>query len=49
VFTVVMHTGFAAVVSTDQWLLALANAEPLTADNVYLSNRRAVEAGREDI
>lgn len=47
VFTVVMHTGFAAVVSTDQWLLALANGEPLAADNVYLSNRRAVESGSE--
>ncbi len=42
-----MHTGFAAVVSTEKWLLALANAEPLAADNVYLSNRRAVESGSE--
>lgn len=42
VFAVVMHTGFAAVVSTDQWLEALADGESLAADNVYLSNQRAV-------
>ena len=45
VFTVVMHTGFAAVVSTDEWLQALAAGEPLAADNVFLSNQRAL-AGR---
>ena len=42
VFTVVMHTGFAAVVSTDDWLAAVANGTPLAADNVFLSNQRAV-------
>jgi nicotinamidase-related amidase len=42
VFTVVMHTGFAAVVSTDDWVGALKSGERLTADNVYLSNQRAV-------
>ena len=46
VFTVVMHTGFAAVVSTAEWLRALAAGEPLVADNVFLSNQRAL-AGRE--
>jgi len=43
VFTVVMHTGFASVVSTDQWLEALRAGQPLEADNVYLSHRRARE------
>lgn len=46
VFTIVMHTGFAAVVSTDEWVRALASGEPLAADNVFLSNQRAL-AGRE--
>lgn len=46
VFTVVMHTGFAAVVSTDQWLQAVTRCEALQADNVYLSNQRAVTARR---
>lgn len=44
VFSVVMHTGFAAVASTDQWLAAVAKGEPLLADNVFLSHRRAVGA-----
>ncbi|MBC7906253.1 MAG: cysteine hydrolase [Rhodospirillaceae bacterium] len=44
VFTVVMHTGFAAVVSTAQWLDAVAAGEALQADNIYLSNQRAVGA-----
>jgi nicotinamidase-related amidase len=41
VFTVVMHTGFAAVVSTDDWLAAVQRGEALAADNVFLSNQRA--------
>lgn len=45
VFTVVMHTGFAAVLSTAEWLQALARGEAPSADNVYLSNQRAL-AGR---
>jgi nicotinamidase-related amidase len=45
VFTVVMHTGFAAVVSTEEWLKALASGEVLLPDNVYLSNQRAVAGG----
>lgn len=42
VFTVVMHTGFAAVVSTSDWLRALGSGEALSADNVYLANQRVV-------
>lgn len=42
VFTVVMHTGFAAVVSTNEWLQAIHNGASLSADNVYLSNQRAL-------
>lgn len=44
VFTVVMHTGFAAVLGTEQWLAALASGEVPQADNIYLSNQRAVRA-----
>ncbi len=44
VFTVVMHTAFAAVVSTDEWLAAVAAGVPLATDNVYLSNQRALAA-----
>jgi nicotinamidase-related amidase len=42
VFTVVMHTGFAAVVSTSEWLRALESDETPQADNIYLSNQRVV-------
>lgn len=45
VFTVVMHTGFAAVASTDDWLAALASGEALPIDNVFLSNQRALGTG----
>ena len=44
VFTLVMHTGFAAVLGTDEWLAALASGEVPQADNIYLSNQRAVRA-----
>lgn len=44
VFTIVMHTGFAAVLSTDEWLNALESGEVPQADNVYLSNQRAIKA-----
>ncbi|AYC33635.1 cysteine hydrolase [Pseudomonas cavernae] len=44
VFTLVMHTGFAAVVSTEEWLSAVQTGETLQADNIYLSNQRAVKA-----
>lgn len=46
VFMVVMHTGFAAVATTDQWLQALAGGEALPVDNVFLSNQRALDAVR---
>jgi nicotinamidase-related amidase len=42
VFTVVMHTGFAAVLSTDEWLNALQTGEVPQPDNIYLSNQRAI-------
>lgn len=41
VFTVVMHTGFAAVVSTDAWLAAVAQGAALEPDGIYQSNQRA--------
>ncbi|MBS1154578.1 MAG: isochorismatase [Proteobacteria bacterium] len=44
VFTVVMHTGFAAVVSTNEWLRAIERGEALQTDNIYLSNQRARES-----
>lgn len=43
VFTIVMNTGFAAVVSTAEWLGALESGELLQPDNVYLSNQRAIK------
>ncbi|AHL76473.1 isochorismatase [Stutzerimonas stutzeri] len=42
-FTVVMHTGFAAVASTDQWIEAVKAGQPLSPDNIYLSNQRAIQ------
>ena len=45
VFTVVMHSNFAAVADTDAWLSAVAKGEALPIDNVFLSNQRAI-AGR---
>lgn len=44
VFTVVMHTGFAAVASTDDWLAAVERGEPLQADSIPLSNQRVLAA-----
>lgn len=44
VFTVVMHTGFAAVVSTEEWLKAVATGSALQAGSLFLSNQRAVGA-----
>lgn len=45
VFTVVMHSNFAAVADTEAWLAAVARGEALSIDNVFLSNQRAI-AGR---
>lgn len=41
-FTVVMNTGFAAVVTTDEWLQAVRDEQALSPDAIYLSNQRAV-------
>ncbi|MDR3413308.1 MAG: cysteine hydrolase family protein [Formivibrio sp.] len=46
VFTVVMHTGFAAVVSTTEWLHAVESGEALLADSIYQSNQRVVTGKR---
>ncbi len=47
-FSVVLHSNFAAVATTDQWLAALKAGEALPMDNVPMSNRRArgTAAGR---
>lgn len=42
-FTVVMNTGFAAVVSTDEWLQAVRDGKTLSPDNIYLSNQRTLQ------
>jgi nicotinamidase-related amidase len=42
VFCLVMHTGFAAVLSTNEWLAALASSQVPEADNIYRSNQRAI-------
>lgn len=47
VFSVVMHTGFAAVASTADWTKAVKEGHPLAADNVYLSNQRALAKGSD--
>lgn len=41
VFTVVMQSRFAAVLSTDEWIAALESGEPPARDNIYASNQRA--------
>lgn len=43
-YTVVMHTGFAAVATTAQWLSAVNSGEALVADNIFHSNQRALTA-----
>lgn len=42
-FTVVMHTGFGAVVSTAQWLAAVERGEALATDSIFASHQRAIE------
>ncbi len=44
VFCLVLHTGFAAVVKTVNWLRAVEHKAPTHPDNIYLSNQRAVQA-----
>lgn len=40
VYSVVLHTGFAAVVPTSAWLVAVEAGSSLAPDNVYASNQR---------
>lgn len=42
-YCVVLHTGFAAVVTTQEWQDAVKEQRPLVADGVYSSYQRAVE------
>ena len=44
VFSVVLHSSFAAVLSTDEWVAAVKSGEAPERDNVYLSNQRAINA-----
>jgi nicotinamidase-related amidase len=41
VFTVVMQSRFAAVLSTDEWIAALESGEPPVRENIFASNQRA--------
>ncbi|MCG2575561.1 cysteine hydrolase [Dechloromonas sp. XY25] len=41
IFTVVMHSRFAAVATTDEWIAALHSGEMLPRDNIFASNQRA--------
>lgn len=41
VMTVVIHSRFAAVMTTDEWLNALAGGKTPERDNIYASNQRA--------
>jgi len=41
VFTVVMHSRFAAVATTNEWIAAVSTGQPLPRGNIYFSNRQA--------
>ncbi|MES2246980.1 MAG: isochorismatase family protein [Pseudomonadota bacterium] len=41
VFSVVFHSNFAAVATTDAWIAALKSGAAIEKDNVVMSNRRA--------
>ncbi len=41
VFSVVFHSNFAAVTTTEAWIAALRSGQPIEKDNVVMSNRRA--------
>ena len=41
VFSVVFHSNFAAVTTTEAWIAALQAGQPIEKDNVVMSNRRA--------
>jgi nicotinamidase-related amidase len=45
VFSTVFHSGFAAVVSTEEWIAAAREGKALERDNVYLSVQRSLKAG----
>lgn len=42
VFTVVQHTGFAAVLDTETWCARVASGEPAERDGILASHRRAL-------
>ena len=41
VFSVVFHSNFAAVTSTEAWIAAMQAGQAIEKDNVVMSNRRA--------
>ncbi|HJV50745.1 MAG TPA: cysteine hydrolase family protein [Noviherbaspirillum sp.] len=45
-FSVVFHSSFAAVVSTEEWIDAVRAGNPLERDNIYASNLRARTANQ---
>lgn len=44
-YCVVLQSGFAAVLSTDEWVAALASGEAPERDNIVVSNKRSRAAG----
>ena len=44
VFSVVLHSSFATVLSTERWLAALNAGEAPPRDTIYASNQRALAA-----
>ena len=47
VYTVVMHSNFAAVATTDDWLAAVERRVPLPVDGILPSHRRALDSGSD--
>jgi nicotinamidase-related amidase len=45
VFSVVLHSNFASVVTTDDWIAAVEAGQPIGHSSVFLSNQRARTAG----
>lgn len=45
VTTVVMASGYAAVMTTDEWIALLASGESATRDNIFSSHQRALALG----
>jgi len=41
VFTVVLQSSFAAVLTTDEWVALLESGEPPLRENIYVSNQKA--------